>query len=138
MSTIDLALRRMADPLQVVEGGWSRTYTLTPDFPGFAGHFPGHPVVPAVAQVSMVLRTIADACGQEPLLQEIVQAKFIQPITAGQSVTIVVCPNRRGQQQENQLDQSKALSTQWSCTLTCNNTKAAQCRLVLEFPRETP
>ena len=125
MSTIHEDLRRAAGPLIRLEDGWSRVYTLPRTFSGFAGHFPNYPLVPAVVQVRMALLLIADACGVEPVLRELVQAKFMAPLAPEDAVEV---------RAHAQSPHRAPFSTRWACTLFRNTDKAAQCQLSLEFP----
>lgn len=59
------------------------------DLPFLQGHFPGLPVLPAVATLESSLQMLRRALGDTPLvLQRISSAKFMQPISPGQHVRI--------------------------------------------------
>lgn len=47
-------LERLTPPLQQSDGSFVASITFDKDFPGFDGHFPGNPVVPAICQLSAV------------------------------------------------------------------------------------
>ena len=54
------------------------------DHPAFAGHFPGHPVLPGVVLLSLVMQALAEAPALQALLGPspgISQAKFLAPVT---------------------------------------------------------
>lgn len=66
----------------------SRRYLFGEDFVGFSGHFPGDPVLPAVAQLRTVV-SLAEECAGRPLrLAEIRSAKFLFPILPGKEVLV--------------------------------------------------
>ncbi|HEY3278491.1 MAG TPA: hypothetical protein VGJ94_17880 [Syntrophorhabdaceae bacterium] len=69
-------------------GVFTQSYTFTPDFVGFSGHFPGYPVLPAFMQVLTVL-TMAEEIQRRPLaLISIIKAKFRMEIHPGSEVTV--------------------------------------------------
>lgn len=136
MSTIQEALRQQDGPLEPLDSGWARTYTFAPDFPAFAGHFPNHPVLPAVAQIALALRVIAQAVGMEPVLLEIRQAKFMSPVLPERPVRVAVRPESGTCPEASPNAPGglpKAPPSLWVCTLTCDNVKTSHCRLLLEF-----
>ena len=58
------------------------------DHPSFAGHFPGHPVLPGVVLLSLVMQALADQPALQLLLgatPTITQAKFLAPVTPAQA-----------------------------------------------------
>lgn len=121
MRSILNELRHAAGPLHTEADGWTRVYSLPQTFAGFAGHFPGRPIVPAVVQVRMALLLIADVCGVEPVLRELVQAKFMAPLLPDEPIEVHVRA-------------AAPRAARWDCTLYRNNSKAAQCQLFVEFP----
>ncbi|MCZ8175479.1 MAG: AMP-binding protein [Burkholderiaceae bacterium] len=66
-------------------------FRVAPDHPAFAGHFPGHPVLPGVALLAYVMRALAaDAAlaarlGAQP---QIAQAKFLAPVGPGAQLEV--------------------------------------------------
>ena len=62
---------------------WRRRYTLSEDFVGFQGHFEGHPVLPALAQV-FAAQNLVQALNYGPVtLEAITQAKFLSLVRPG-------------------------------------------------------
>ena len=64
---------------------------IAADHPAFAGHFPGHPVLPGVALLSLVIQALA----QQPALAarlgaqpRIDHAKFLSPVGPGSTVQV--------------------------------------------------
>ncbi len=60
------------------------------DHPCFEGHFPGHPVFPAVAQMDLILDHLLPRWNQNAVLVSIHKAKYPAPIAPGASVSIAL------------------------------------------------
>lgn len=60
--------------------------SIAPDHPAFAGHFPGHPIVPGVVLLDEALQCLASAEGLEVVSLNVGVAKFLLPVTPGMSV----------------------------------------------------
>lgn len=92
MSTTDLtgAIRAAAfgDIERRADGSVSQRYVFSPDFPGFSGHFPGRPILPAVLQIMAANQLVEAATGQRLLSTAIERAKFVLPIVPGAVVEI--------------------------------------------------
>lgn len=58
------------------------------DHPAFAGHFPGHPVVPGVVLLDEALATIAAAEGLAPGLWRLALVKFRRPVGPGEPLVL--------------------------------------------------
>lgn len=128
MSALHDALRRAATPLRAEEGGWSREYMLDASFPGFAGHFPGHPILPAVVQLLMARMTLEEGLGRPLRLSGVPQAKFTVPLTPGEVIAVAVrpVPLRPGKAAD------PASGTLWECALAAGERAAARFRLRVE------
>jgi 3-hydroxyacyl-[acyl-carrier-protein] dehydratase len=63
---------------------------ITGDHPCFEGHFPGHPIFPAVAQIDLVLVLLQERWRQDLLIVEIRKAKFPAPLLPDAIVSISV------------------------------------------------
>lgn len=98
--------------------GWQRSITLPADAVIFAGHFPGHPVLPAVVQCLMAQMAVEEGLGRPLLLKAVCQAKFTAVLGPEQEITLRVVPARK--------------PGQWDCTLHADDILAASLRLELE------
>lgn len=72
------------------DGVCLRRYCFPADFPGFAGHFPGHPVLPAVVQLLTAEHLVEAAQGRPLALGAVEGAKFLREIGPGQEVEVSV------------------------------------------------
>lgn len=64
------------------------TYNLPKSFKGFDGHFPGHPILPAVLQV-MLGKIVCNALTSRPLaVKSIERAKFMQEISPDMNIQV--------------------------------------------------
>jgi acyl-coenzyme A synthetase/AMP-(fatty) acid ligase len=72
------ALKALADNI---------TLHVPHDHPSFAGHFPGHPVLPGVVLLSMVMEALQSRL-QTPA--QIDQAKFLAPVLPGDTLALAV------------------------------------------------
>lgn len=70
-----------------------RVITIPPDHPAFAGHFPGHPVLPGVVLLALVMEALGDkAC----TAARIDNAKFLSPVLPGATLTLALTEQGRG------------------------------------------
>ena len=60
------------------DGSWE--LFVTPDWPGFAGHFPGNPILPAAEIIDLVGHTLGVGSA------ELVLARFLLPVVPGDRV----------------------------------------------------
>jgi acyl-CoA synthetase (AMP-forming)/AMP-acid ligase II len=73
--------------------GVERTLTIPADHPAFAGHFPGHPVLPGAVLLSLVLEqalrepALAARIGTAPRVE---QAKFLAPVGPGERLALTI------------------------------------------------
>lgn len=71
-----------------------RRYIFPAEFPGFAGHFPGFPILPAIVQVQTALCLAEDWLGAPLRLLGVENAKFLQQLRPGEEI-LVECRDRR-------------------------------------------
>lgn len=121
MSVMRRAVLQAASQLEHLpeQGAWRQSFRFAADSAVFAGHFPGHPVLPAVVQVLMA-QVVLEASGQPAELVCVPQAKFLAPL--GPDVDIL-------------LNLSKGrCDGRWECTLHGGDTLAARLRLEVAAP----
>lgn len=68
-------------------GTWQRFFCFPPDFIGFAGHFPGQPVLPAVVQICMVRLFWSDVVSPVDSL-DVISAKFLKHLLPDQEIMV--------------------------------------------------
>ena len=61
---------------------------INDDHPAYAGHFPGRPVLPGVVLLDAALSAISDATGRPLSTRELASAKFLSPVTPGETLTL--------------------------------------------------
>lgn len=64
------------------------TYRFGADFAGFAGHFPGNPVVPGVCLLEAARQLAAEAVGGTLVLTAVRQVKFYRPLLPGDGIAM--------------------------------------------------
>lgn len=101
------------------DGSWKGLFRFPSDFPGFSGHFPGNPILPAVIQLLSVLAVIEEAYGQRARLLSLDKAKFQERIFPDQEIEV-----RCRVQEDRQ---------RWTveATLTVDDQRAATLRLTV-------
>ena len=117
MSALRAALRAAASSLEALPeaAGWRRRYTFDAQHAVFAGHFPEHPVLPAVTQILMAQMTLEEALGGPLELAAVPQAKFTAPLGPDAVVELRVQPGRRA----GLWDCTLGDCTPGDCTLGC-------------------
>ncbi|MBR1921069.1 MAG: acyl-CoA synthetase [Kiritimatiellae bacterium] len=80
-------VERLLDAVEV-------TFSFTGDEPFFRGHFPGHPVLPGVVQLSFAVREAKKAFGFAGEISEAKKVKFDRVVEPGQTVTLAL--SRKG------------------------------------------
>ena len=68
--------------------GAQQCYRFGPDFLGFAGHFPGYPILPAFVQLLTAQTLIEEYHGHPLELAMVEKAKFHLPLKPGQEVRV--------------------------------------------------
>lgn len=58
------------------------------DHPAYAGHFPGRPVLPGVVLLDAALSAIGDTTGQPLQARTLASAKFLSPVTPGETLVL--------------------------------------------------
>ena len=75
-----IAAARIGEPRQNAEGATVFEFKFDPEDSTFAGHFPGHPILPGVFQLEMVRIAAERVLNCSLSVSEIRKAKFQRPI----------------------------------------------------------
>ncbi len=67
--------------LRVATGTVAASFSINGAHAIFAGHFPGHPVLPGVCELQLVKEVLEQVAGRPLLLAEAAQVKFLQFIS---------------------------------------------------------
>jgi len=68
--------------------GWVLAVRIPVDSPLFAGHFPGHPILPGVAHLGLVTRALSDWRGREVALAGVRSLKLRRPVGPGETLEV--------------------------------------------------
>ena len=98
-SYIQQQLMQRMSPVECIgDGIYSASITFEPGFPGFEGHFPGRPIVPALCLVSVVEIVARQVSGMPELrFSEIKNMKFKVPLEPGDVATFKISIDNGGQ-----------------------------------------
>jgi 3-hydroxyacyl-[acyl-carrier-protein] dehydratase len=83
-----VAASAAGDIATVEPGTEARRYLFAPGFPGFSGHFPGNPILPAIVQLMTVVSFASERAGIPLKLAGVATAKFLSPIRPGEEVLV--------------------------------------------------
>ncbi len=83
------AIEAAAEPLcRREDGSFRQRFRFAPDFPGFSGHFPGYPVLPAIVQVLIAQSVVEGMQGRPLILRGLDRAKFLKPVLPGETLEV--------------------------------------------------
>jgi 3-hydroxyacyl-[acyl-carrier-protein] dehydratase len=68
----------------------ARRYRFRREFVGFAGHFPGDPILPAVAQLAAVMSLAEEQAGTPLRLVAVDAAKFMSPVRPDDEIEVAL------------------------------------------------
>ena len=74
-------------------GAFAGRYLFTDGFAGFQGHFPGHPILPAIVEIMTVVALVEEKTGVRQRLVAVEEAKFLIPVRPDQEI-LVSCRTR--------------------------------------------
>ena len=63
-------------------------YCFAGSFAGFDGHFPGHPILPAIVEIMTVVSMVGEHAGCRQRLVAVEDAKFLNPVTPDQEIMV--------------------------------------------------
>jgi len=96
MSSVRAGIREAVCAATAEVDGWLRCRHQFPaTFAGFAGHFPGNPVLPAVVQVLMAQDLLERHLGRPCRAVALDNAKFRQQLGPDQAVDVALRPHPR-------------------------------------------
>ena len=84
--SIDAA--RIGDIERTADGLALLRFRFAPDQPVFAGHFPGHPILPGIFQMEMAKVAAELTLGNSVAVREITKAKFRRPILPDETIRV--------------------------------------------------
>lgn len=97
-------------------------FRFAEEFTGFAGHFPGNPVVPGIALI-MAVQLTAGGRDRYPKLLEVKRCKFSRPVRPGETVRVEV-----------RLSEPEGGKRKAAARLRVNGEVCAEMTLFLEMP----
>lgn len=71
-------------------------WTVPPDHPAFAGHFPGHPILPGVVLLDAVIRHATASFARDPAALRLASAKFLSVVSPGETLAIALAEKANG------------------------------------------
>ncbi len=85
-------------PAELAENSAEQRFCFAEDFIGFAGHFPGYPILPAILQ-TLLAQLVAEQLVGEPLeFLAMERAKFSRQVRPGDELCVKVVFRERGEQ----------------------------------------
>ncbi len=106
-------------PARLTEETGEQSFRFAADFIGFAGHFPGYPILPAVLQTLMAQLLAEQLIGQQLQFLALERAKFTQQLAPDDQIDVSL----RYREQDGQL--------RCSCELHAADKRAASFTLLL-------
>ena len=86
---------RLGEPQSSPDGTAVQEFRFPASDAVFAGHFPGHPLLPGIFQIEMA-RGVAESALQTSLrVRVVIKAKFLRPIIPGETVRVELKCNEK-------------------------------------------
>ncbi len=84
-------------PPRISAGHGRQQYRFGTNFPGFSGHFPGYPVLPAVLQSLLAQMLAEQIVGRALCFKTLQQAKFTRQVRPDEQLDVTVeCRQQQG------------------------------------------
>ncbi len=75
-------------PIKETDRGFEKDFLIPDTFDGFDGHFPGNPIMPAMAQLMLAQVAIEEKNSKPITILNITRAKFIEIVKPNSLVTV--------------------------------------------------
>jgi 3-hydroxyacyl-[acyl-carrier-protein] dehydratase len=116
MKNLDSELSRIMAQAPSPSGeGWTAVYRPDGNFAGFAGHFPGYPILPAFIQVNMAVHLLGCALKRPHKLERIGTAKFTSQARPNEALRLECLPVT-----------AKGGEAAWDCVISKDAAEAEQ------------
>jgi 3-hydroxyacyl-[acyl-carrier-protein] dehydratase len=79
---------RLGEPQSQPDGAAVQEFRFPASDAVFAGHFPGHPLLPGVFQIEMTRGLAESVLGGKLVVRSVTKAKFLRPIIPGETVRV--------------------------------------------------
>jgi 3-hydroxyacyl-[acyl-carrier-protein] dehydratase len=89
----EIAAAQLGTAKTDAEGTLEGRYCFEDNFTGFAGHFPGHPILPAIVEIMTVVSLVSAQTGCRQRLSAVEDARFLNPVQPNQEL-LVRCQQR--------------------------------------------
>lgn len=66
----------------------TKTFPILAEQPVFAGHFPGHPLLPGVMLLAFARDTVTSTLGRCCRIRNILRQKFLEPTLPGHTIVV--------------------------------------------------
>ena len=73
-------------------GSFEAVYLFPEKFCGFAGHFPEHPILPAIVEIMTAVSLVGEHAGSRQRLVAVEEAKFLVPVRPNQQLLVSCRP----------------------------------------------
>lgn len=89
MTMLDcICAARVGEPQSLPDGTIVQEFRFPASEAVFAGHFPGHPLLPGIFQIEMTRGLAESVLGGKLTVRAVTKAKFLRPIIPGETVRV--------------------------------------------------
>lgn len=99
-------------------------FDLPADYAGFAGHFPGEPVLPGMCHVALAVEVVRRAHAPDAALRRVMRARFTRKVAPGERLRIVLRPDSGGARGDGALP--SAAERTWRASHSVGGERAAE------------